>query len=201
MAHITRKEWYRRVNAAWPSGPLPDLEPQEALEAARRLYRYVRGRKRTIPPARLTSGNRGTSIRGGAIHVNPTQGWERLVHSLSHGLLSAPHGGEHARLERRMILEVVRRGWLEGKLRQELEARRELAARRAKPAPTPQDLRARKIATCEAQIADIDHDLRRLARRRSKLLRSLRGLERARKAESGTDCPSGSPPDPAPDGR
>ena len=40
MSRITRREWYARVNAAWPT-PLPPLTGPEALRAFRRLYRYA----------------------------------------------------------------------------------------------------------------------------------------------------------------
>jgi hypothetical protein len=55
--------------------------------------------------------------------VNPQQGWHGLVHLLSHychdrlNRDDQPHGSGHARLEIRMIKEVVRRGWLDGRLK------------------------------------------------------------------------------------
>lgn len=51
------------------------------------------------------------------IVVNPVGGWHELVHLLSHYLSPGKHGADHARCELRLIKEVIRRGWLEGKLR------------------------------------------------------------------------------------
>lgn len=123
MSKVTRAEWYKRVNAAWPS-PIPPLTAAEAIRAGKRLYRF--GMKRTFRgPVRVTSGNRYTWIRRGEMLVNPSHGWHGLVHLLSHYCHSRrhpdenPHSGEHARCEIRMIKEVIKRGWLEGKLKSE----------------------------------------------------------------------------------
>lgn len=124
MSRVTRKEWYTRVNGAWPE-QLPELTPIEAIRAARRLYRFVKGRTFPAHNVRLTSGRRYTWIRRSVMFVNPNghengsrRGWESLVHDLSHCLAQhLNHGGEHARLELRMIKEVIRRGWLDGRLR------------------------------------------------------------------------------------
>lgn len=119
---MNRRDWYERVNAAWPAGPLPKLTGPEALKAARRLFRFC---KVGIPHLELTSGNRHTWMkRGGTFQVNPDKGWHSLVHSVSHwahysrnGNLTAPHAKEHARLELRLVRQVVKRGWLDGRLR------------------------------------------------------------------------------------
>ncbi len=127
---VTRTEWYERVNAEWPT-EVPELTPEEAVKAARKLYRFVTRRTWT-GQVKLTSGNRHTDIRDGVIYVNPDgatrsrySGWKALVHNLSHDLFYRVyeynvkgHGGEHARLEIRMIKEVVKRGWLNGTLKE-----------------------------------------------------------------------------------
>lgn len=126
MSHVTRKEWYRRVNTAWPAA-VPPLTAEEATRAVRRLYRYVK-RRTWWGTVRVTSGRRRTRILYGGINpatgtkraaivVNPAFGWQEMVHALSHWLHSGPHGGEHARLELRMIKQVIGRGWLDGKLK------------------------------------------------------------------------------------
>jgi hypothetical protein len=119
--HVTRKEWYRRVNAAWPA-TVPPLTPEEAVRAFRRLYRYAF--KRTYTGyVRVATGNRrtgreyqwATGTRGW--RVNPSHGWKDLVHILSHYASPGVHGGKHARMELRLIRQVLQRGWLDGKLR------------------------------------------------------------------------------------
>lgn len=116
MSRVSRKEWYRRVNSTWPAGPLPELTAPEAVSAARRLYRFVRRRK--CPwPVKVTSGWRYTQIFGGVVYVNPGDGWKVFIHLLSHSLYRGPHSGEHARGEMRLIKQVIRRGWLAGKLK------------------------------------------------------------------------------------
>jgi hypothetical protein len=136
MSHVTRTEWYERVNATWPR-PIPQLTAEEAIRAAKRLYRF--GMKRTWRgPVRVTSGNRYTWIRRGEMVVNPSHGWHGLVHLLSHychhrnsTVFDKPHGRKHAQLEIRMIKEAIKRGWLDGKLKSEPKVK-------AKP-PTPND--------------------------------------------------------------
>jgi hypothetical protein len=118
---MTRADWYERVNATWPKD-VPALSAAEAIRAGRKLYRF--GMRRTFKgPVRVTSGNRYTWIRRGEMLVNPQHGWHGLVHLLSHYCHrrlkpeEMPHGRVHAQLEIRMIKEVLRRNWLDGKLR------------------------------------------------------------------------------------
>ena len=117
---MTIADWYQRVNEAWPK-PIPALTAAEAIAAAKRLYRF--GMKRTFRgPVRVTSGNRYTWVRRGEMVVNPQHGWHGVIHLLSHYCHSRrhpderPHSRTHARIELRMIKEVVRRGWLDGRL-------------------------------------------------------------------------------------
>lgn len=120
MSRVTRKEWYRRVNAAWPAD-VPPLTAPEAVRAVRRLYRF--GLRRTFRgEVRVTSGRRYTWMYHGVLFVNPEKGWKDLVHLISHYAAErlepgAAHGGYHARMELRMIKAVIRRGWLSGALR------------------------------------------------------------------------------------
>lgn len=120
---MNRREWYERVNAAWPQA-VPALTGLEAVRAARRLFRFCK-----VKVARIveTSGNRsswaGYDSAGLRFRVNPAGGWKLLVHSVSHwahyrtapGV--APHDKAHARLELRLVKQVLKRGWLEGRLK------------------------------------------------------------------------------------
>ena len=171
MSKVTRAEWYERVNAAWPTGPLPRLTAEEAIRAGRRLYRFRM--KRTFRgPVKVTSGNRYTWIRRGEMLVNPGHGWHGLVHLLSHYCHSRrhpeenPHGGEHARCEIRMIKEVIRRGWLDGRLKSE-----------PKPEP-PKPTADTKLAGLRAREKRWITRSKRAATALKKIRRSIKRLER-----------------------
>ncbi len=117
---VTRREWYERVNAAWPKN-VPALTFPEARRAARRLARFA---KVTVPTRIVeTTGNRYTRLFYGELRINTSRGWHGFVHSLSHLFHRrtmrgfAPHDPTHARLELRLIKEVLRRGWLDGRLK------------------------------------------------------------------------------------
>lgn len=125
MAKVTIREWYRRVNEVWDGAGLEKasapLTADEATRAARKLYRFIKRRTWT-GPVKVTSGRRFSDIRDGTIFVNPDgyrpyRGWIGLVHDLSHDLLYAPHGKDHARVELKMAKVVVKRGWLDGVLK------------------------------------------------------------------------------------
>lgn len=167
MSRVTRREWYRRVNAAWPE-TIPKLTADEAVRAARKLYRFVT-RRTFNGEVRVTSGRRYTKVYGNLIIVNPGRGWHALVHSMSHWLEAYAgthgHNAKHARLEIRMIKEVVRRGWLNGALRAEPKA--------ATAAPTPIDVRARKRAQLEAAVVRWDRKRKRAENALRKLRRQL----------------------------
>jgi hypothetical protein len=115
---------YERVNALWPEGGLPPLTDQEAISAAKRLYRLGMGQA-FKGEFRITTGNRNTWIRNRVFVVNPSKGWHNLVHSISHLSHYRKHPGKsghhwtHAEYERKMIEAVVSKGWLNGSLRRE----------------------------------------------------------------------------------
>jgi len=174
---VSRRQWYERVNAAWPA-EVPELTAPEAVRAVRRLYRFVRKRKLELP-IKITSGNRYTGRgRGGVVLVNPAPGdprqgykrhgggWQALVHDLSHWL-GGGHSKDHARLERRMIREVVRRGWLSGVLK--------IAQ---KPAPAPVDVQAERHRSILARIDRWLAKKKRANRALMKLARQRRYYER-----------------------
>jgi hypothetical protein len=166
---MNRRDWYARVNAAWPS-PLPQLTGPEAVKATRRLLRFCKVR---VPPEiTLTSGNRHTWIGGGVI--NPDRGWHTLVHSISHyahrrrlpGL--APHDKSHARLELRLVKQVVKRGWLEGRLKPQPKPEA--------PAPAPSDLAKEKIDHAKSMLRRADTRLKRAETIRRKWARRVKRL-------------------------
>jgi hypothetical protein len=166
MSRITRREWYSRVNACWPD-EVPALTAPEAISAARKLYRHVRGRK-FGGEILVSSGNRYNDIRSGNIYVNPERGWKALVHELSHSILYLPHGGEHARLEMRMIKHVIKLGWLTGTLKAKPKAE----------IPKP-DKRIQKLNRTLAAIGRWQKKERRAQNALKKLRRSLKAQERA----------------------
>jgi len=126
----TARTKYSSVNGAWPDGELPELTAQEAVSAAKRLYRLVM-KHSFRGPVVVTSGNRYTWKYRGELRVNPNRrnalhpGWHDMVHTLSHYChrrlhpSHKPHDGRgtHAFIEKTMIEHVVNSGWLEGKLK------------------------------------------------------------------------------------
>lgn len=119
---VSMKEWYARVNAAWPTD-LPIPSESQAITAAKRLWTWGMGRPWT-GKVETTSGRRFTWIKHGVLVVNPNRpgheggGWKSLIHDLSHLLWSRanpgerPHQRDHAKLELAMVKQVVKRGWL-----------------------------------------------------------------------------------------
>lgn len=168
---VSRREWYERCNQVWPDNvPVPTAE--EAVRAARKLYRFVKGHKLTMP-IRLTSGRRFTWAYNGVLNVNPNRqrndgeyGWHALVHDLSH-LWGGGHSKEHARLEARMRKEVLRRGWLAGALKP-----------KPKPEKPPVDVKALKLQRVVIRLDRWLAKKRRAERAMAKLLRQKRRYER-----------------------
>jgi hypothetical protein len=166
-------EKYPSVNGAWPEGDLPELTAQEAVSAARRLYRFIMKR-----PFRgevvATTGNRFTWTYRGQLRVNPKRtralhpGWHDMVHLLSHLCHRKLHPGHkphdkrgtHAWIERQMIEHVVNSGWLEGKLKRPEKTKVEIDL---------QDKRQRQvlagIARWEAKQRRVKNALKKLYRR------------------------------------
>lgn len=169
---IARREWYERTESTWPE-VLPPLSGEEAIRAARKLYRFVRGKKLPTPCVE-THGRRYSGFgiqrslgtfgepRRRVLLVNAERGWKNLVHELSHQFGGA-HSKEHARLEARMIREVLKRGWLDGRLKSE-------------PAPEPtagdRDMK---------RLEQIDAGIQRWERKAKRAETALRKLRRRRK--------------------
>lgn len=169
---------YESVNGQWPEGTNEGRSikpsPQEAIAGAKRLYRIAFGRP-FRGKMKLTSGRRYTYIRSGIFYVNPDQrywtgqggGWHEIVHGISHYASARlfpkakGHGPQHAFLERQLIAEVVKRGWLDGKLKR---------PEKPKPVVDRNELElARIIARAkrwEARRKRAETALKKLARRR-----------------------------------
>jgi len=155
---VTIREWYERVNAAWPAH-VPPMKPKDAINAAKRLYRFATGKKLGWV-VKVTSGNRHTWGRNwsGVLRVNPTKGWREFVHDFSHWLdrvalrrREKPHAREHAKLELRLVREIVKRGWLNPEptaapQQPKLEPEPTAAPQQPKPEPVPPSPDPRKAA-------------------------------------------------------
>jgi hypothetical protein len=124
----TKQKKYHHVNSLWPD-TVPELDGQEAIAAAKRLYRLGIGHAYK-GKWKLTSGQRYTWQRSHVFYVNPkytgrgaVNGWHDLVHFMSHYCHWKlhpgwkPHGPEHHAIERRMVEYVIANGWLDGKLK------------------------------------------------------------------------------------
>jgi hypothetical protein len=170
---MNRREWYERVNAAWPA-QVPALTGAEAVKAARRLFRWAGV---AMPVVKETSGNRHNWGRlGGSFHVNPGKGWRELVHGVAHWahyLLTrrqhvAPHDKAHARLELSMVRQVLKRGWLDGRLKPQERPERA-------PAKTSTDA---KLEHARAMLRRADTRLKRADTIRRKWARRVKRLEK-----------------------
>lgn len=172
---VSRKEWYTRVNTTWPK-EVPPLTGEEATRAVRKLWRKFRKVKCMLPIV-VTSGNRYTWVYNGQVRVNAEAGWKALVHNLSHyfhrrrqtgveeDARVGPHHKTHARLELRMIREVVKRGWLRGKLRSV-----------PKPPTATLDPGHEKLKRLDARIVRWESRLKRSQNALRKLIRSRKAL-------------------------
>jgi hypothetical protein len=155
----------------WPD-VIPPMTADEATKAAKRLWRYSMGTT-FEGVVIITSGNRHNRIgwKGNrrAIWANPERGWKSFVHELSHwfdfianGV--SKHGKHHMRFERKLIKEVIERGYLDGKLK---------TAERAPP--TVDEVKAKKLAALRARIKAWESKHRRA----ENALKKLRKQEKA----------------------
>lgn len=169
---------YESVNGQWPPGTNDGRAikptPQEALTAARRIWRKGMGRP-WRGKVKLTSGWRYTWPRGGTLYVNPDcrgGGWHELVHDLSHAICNRlfpnakGHGFQHAHTEKELIRYVVESGFLDGKLR------------RDKPAKAKPDKRTERHAATLAKLARWQSKLKRAQTAIRKLERTRRYYEK-----------------------
>lgn len=172
---VAIKEWYRRVNEAWPE-PVPAMTFAQGSNAARRLFRWALGETFTGTITE-TSGARHNKCSYRRIIINPRRGWKSLLHTMSHrcwrmanvGEPIRPHERGHAKLELRMIKEVIKRGWLQTEATQ---------SKPVTPSEPKHDLRVEKLIRTEALIAKWETKLKRAQTALKKLSRRKRYYER-----------------------
>lgn len=165
---VANAERYKIVNGAWPAN-VPPLTGEEALRAIKVLWRVGSGRPfKNFRKLKLTSGRRETHFYREGWIINPNRGWQDLVHSISHRI-DGTHGTRHAGLERSLIEYVVGHGWLDGKLKPKEQP--------AKPVPTADEIKAKKIAHLEAKMKRWTTKARRADTAMRKLKRSLNRLK------------------------
>lgn len=161
---------YAEVNDTWPK-TLPKLRPEEAMRAAKRLYRFALGRP-WKGPTKITSGRNYTWIRRGELFVNASRGWKTMVHDMSHlchNRISTerPHSEEHAQLELKMVRFVVECNWLDGIL-QPAE----------RPVPSPSEKLEAKLKAIELKTKRWESKAKRAATALKKLKIQRRSIER-----------------------
>lgn len=175
MSGVPIRDWYARVNAEWPR-PIPALTEDEAKKAVKRLWKWGMGEKLDLPIV-ITSGRRYTWTYGGTLRVNASRGWDNFIHDLSHLMWirsnpdARPHEKGHAKFELKIRKEVLRRGWLDGKLRTETDE---------EPAPvaSKDDERRAKLDRVMAGIDRWERKLSRAQKAIAKLRRKAAGLNR-----------------------
>ena len=166
------KEWYRKIDESWPK-PLPKMDDGEAVAAGRRLYRFAFGKKFT-GKIRVTHGNRYTWIKNGVLSVNPDNGWDSIVHLMSHYAHSRlsnerPHSAGHAVLEYRMVRHVIDSGWLDGRFK--------------KPEQPKPDRRAIKLQRAMARLSSWERKAKRANTAIKKLRKQIKYYEVATRVE------------------
>jgi len=157
----------------WPDF-VPPLTAPEAIRAAKRLWRYSLGMT-YVGKIHVGTGNRINWYGNGTLTVNPSRGWKAMVHELSHYFWrranpgERPHSKHHARFETKLVKEVLKRGWLEGVLRDKAPVKEAHA-------------RAKKLALIEAGIERWEAKAKRartalakLAKKRTYYLKALGG--------------------------
>ena len=166
----------------WPQD-IPALTDAEATRAARRLWRYSVGTT-FDGTVKVSTGNRRNRIgwdgNKRCIFVNPSRGWKNFIHELSHWFDyvvngHSEHGKHHARFEAKLVREVTRRGYLDGKL---CDAPPQ--APEPIPATTRLELeRRKKLAALQARITRWESKLKRAEKALGKLRKSSRYYEKA----------------------
>lgn len=193
----TIADYYKNhVNNRWPQeASMRDMTAEEAVRAAKRLYRYILKRPWKGPVKVVKATVRGryhTWIHRGVLRVVPLNGWRDLVHDLSHycyGRLhpgAKPHDRPHGAMEARMIDYVVQHGWLAGKLR----PKPKLVALPVGAVLVDAKANARAYKRARAEAA--------VERWQSKLKRAERALRKARRRlayYSRSGAPRGKPAD------
>lgn len=205
MSKIPVREWYARTNAEWEvgrvqcGGTLPIPSGDEAIKGARKLYRFATG-KTWKGPVRLTSGRRSTWIRRGVLVVNPNgrdyagkdengvakylTGWETIVHCLSHYAHNGkPHCKAQAILEKNMIREVIKRGFLIGALKNDVPKVVEAIpeASRLLESDSRRNVRQSSVERCASKLAKIKERIKRWQSKAKRAENALKKLNRQAK--------------------
>ena len=108
----------------WPAD-VPILTADEAKRAARKLWRFAMGETWSGTVV-VTSGRRHTWERNGTLYVNPNT-WPYFVSDLAWLFFTRANPDARrntkdiAKLEEKLIREVVKRGWLYDQLKTEEE--------------------------------------------------------------------------------
>lgn len=153
------------VEPKWPK-VLPAMTDAEAIGAAKRLYRFAF--KTACPfPIKIVRGRNHSYIRNRVLRVNPSKGWDEVVHVLGHSFYRRmypqrkPHSGQHGSFERSLIQYVIDSGWLEGKLKSK-------AVVKSKPAKPDRRYAAvlAGIARWESKLKRAENALKKLNRKR-----------------------------------
>ncbi len=172
--------------SAWPEA-IPELTDAEAARAWRRLWRFSMGEAYTALIS-FSSGNRRPTRwhwegNRRCVTINTSAGWREFVHDASHLFVhlcnpgDRPHSKFHARFEAKLVREVIKRGWLEGKLRDAPKAAEQ-------PIDELTQRRRDKLARIAAGLERWDSKLRRAERAIAKLQKSRRYYARALGVES-----------------
>jgi hypothetical protein len=158
----------------WPA-TIPALTFPEAVRATRRLWRFGMGTTTQRKFQHSTGDSRAANPyrKAGTFHLNPDRGWQELVHDLSHIMVQAcnpgerPHSKFHARFEAKLVREVLKRGWLDGSLRD-----------KPKAAIAPHDaLHAKRMD----KLARIDAAVERWERKHARAERAMAKLAKQRR--------------------
>lgn len=164
---------YRLLNSQWPA-TIPPMTDRDVRFAARVLFRLVIGRKFR---GKLVVKHQGRSYMHPAKIVgNARRGWHDVVHDWSHqahGYLypnETGHGPHQAFIERKMVEEVVKRGWLTGRLN------------KPKPEKSKPDVRGQRQAAVLKKLAKWQTRLKRAKTAIKKLEKQKAYYEKERPA-------------------
>ena len=113
----TRDDYEKLVNRKWENVPYENKHPQsgeEAIKGFKILYLKATGRK-FVGKIKITSGNRHNWCSSGEWSINPSRGWEDIIHSISHWVMGN-HSQEQLYLERDLTDYALKREFHKGRL-------------------------------------------------------------------------------------
>jgi len=117
----TSDEAAAEIRALWDTLTPPPLTTPEAKRAAKKLYRYSTGHTwegqviAGVTQVRFNGWKFGVPVQGTHIAVSAKDGWEALVHHLADDITYAFQGDLNT-CELAMVREVIKRGWMDGRL-------------------------------------------------------------------------------------